>query len=238
MTVCIKKTAYHEPSLGVGLTATHIFDAAAAHYRARLTGPGGAGEGASSGAGARASAGSAGGSGADVDTGELLIPIPASRTIVVEVGATGVGRVPQAGQNALDGGTSRIIDSEHGTWNAGGGSGGQHETSDNPPYLLTNQNGRPGIGYDPAGKVVGAGQPGGPAIALNLDGWMCAVGGQGASSLRGRALEAVRQYTPGKQQGSDAEGYGAGGGGSVSIDAGDIRGGHASGGEVEIAEYA
>jgi hypothetical protein len=230
-------THYRPAKLGVSLRVEHEFDAASTHYCARLMGGGGAGEGADSGSPARVSAGSPGGAGAECTTGGRLLPIPTSRKIWVVVGHAAEGMAPRKGVNANDGGSSQVVDGQIGTWTATGGSGGQHETNDVPPYASSNSNGRAGIATDPSGRIIGAGQRGGMAMILNIGGALMAFADGGASSSRGRGFEGRRITGNGKDRGLDAEGPGAGGGGGVSIDAGSVRGGHGGPGEVEIMEY-
>jgi hypothetical protein len=235
--VDIKTTLYRPSALGVSLRVVHEFGQATTHYRARLMGGGGAGEGAESWSGSRASAGSPGGSAAECTTD--ILPVPASRKIELIVGHGGVGETPgdHPGENAKDGGSSRIITDERRIWAAGGGSGGQQESADTPPYASANSNGRAGICSDPSGRIIGAGTRGGMAIILNISGAIMAFADGGASSARGRGFEGRRITATGKDRGIDAEGPGAGGGGGVSIDGGAVRGGHGGYGEVEIMEY-
>jgi hypothetical protein len=237
----IKTTLYTPTQPGIPLLQEHEFDPATTHYMARFMGGGGAGEGAKSGAGSRVSAGSPGGSAAEGRFPEPL-PAPPSRKIWVHAGYGGVGQAiddPSRanGANAMDGDASQVQDDLNGTWTASGGSGGQHETNEKPPYVSANANGRAGVATDPAGRVIGAGRPGGMAMIFNISGAMMAYADGGAPSARGRGFEAVRITASAARQGRDAEGPGAGGGGSVSIDAGSVRGGHGGPGEVEITEY-
>jgi hypothetical protein len=236
--VAIKSTVYHESSAGVSLVdSPHLFSALATHYRAKIQGGGGAGCGANSGAGSRASAGSGGGAGAYCDTGEVLLSIPPSRQITVRVGHGGQGTT-STGSPAADGATSNIVDPVLGTYSATGGSGGSEVSSDTVPDHRTNSNGRGGLATDPASKVIGAGARG-EACQIHGDGTTYeAYGGGGASSYLGRGFEGISVLSTGNgTAGTNAVGYGAGGGGAASIDGGNEVGGHGTGGEVEIIEY-
>jgi hypothetical protein len=236
-TYCLMRTVYHETSPGVSSSQTHTFNTSATHYRAKIQGGGGAGSGANSGSGSRASAGSGGGAGAYCDTGDVLLAIPSSRTITVNVGYGGQG-VGSTGSPAADGATSSIVDPDLGTYAATGGSGGAEMSHDTVPYARMDSNGRGGLATDPSSKVIGAGARGEAAMIWGDGSTFLAFGGGGASSFLGRGFEGNRLITTASgTPGTDAVGYGSGGGGAASIDSGDEVGGDGMGGEVEIIEY-